>query len=127
MNLTLKLVAFMFIAVLGFCVFLAVGSIVGKQLPFSEPGEFNWWAIQSGSVGLFVAAVLVGPFLVVLFNHQRWLAALLVTAPVLFVNGTDISLIEVLWASLYLFFVSTCTWVSLCVLTKHTPASKLGE
>lgn len=45
MNLTLKLVALMLIAVLGFCVFLFVGSVVGKQLPFSEPGEFNWWAI----------------------------------------------------------------------------------
>jgi nitric oxide reductase large subunit len=84
MNLTLKLVAFIFISVLGFCVFLFVGSIVGKQLPFSEPGEFNWWAIQSGSAGLFVAGVFVGPFLVILFSQRRWLAELLVTAPVLF-------------------------------------------
>lgn len=122
MNLTLKLVAFMFITVLGFCVFLFVGSVVGKQMPFSEPGEFNWWAIQSGSAGLFVAAVIVGPFLVVLFNQRRWLAALLVTTPVLFVNGTDISLVEVLWASLYLLFVSTCIWVSLRVLAKQMSA-----
>ena len=122
MNLTLKLVALMLIAVLGFCVFLFVGSVVGKQLPFSEPGEFNWWAIQSGSAGLSVAAVIVGPFLLVLFNQGRWLAALLVTTPVLFVNGTDISLIEVLWSSMYLLFISACTWVSLRVFTTQTTA-----
>ena len=122
MNLTLKLVALMLIAVLGFCVFLFVGSVVGKQLPFSEPGEFIWWAIQSGSAVLSVAAVIVGPFLVVLFNQGRWLAALLVTTPVLFVNGTDISLIEVLWSSMYLLFISACTWVSLRVFTTQTTA-----
>ncbi len=102
MNLTLKLIALSFIAIFSLAVWLLVGSYVGNWVPVSEGAEFNWWGAATGSAGSVAAATVASPFLVILFDRYRWLAALVVVAPLLVMQGaSNFSLMGAYSAFLY--------------------------
>ncbi len=117
MNLTLKFVALAFIAIFALAVWLLVDSYLGKFVPYSKAGELNWWWAISGSVGSVVAASVTAPFLVVLFERRRWLAALVLLAPVLVViDPSNFSLVAAFLALSYFSLLMIGIWLSSRVL-----------
>ncbi len=118
MNLTLKFVALAFIACFALGVWLVVGSYVGEWLPFSKGDEFNWWWVVSGSAGSLAAASVAAPFLVVLFERRRWLAALFVGLPVfaVVIDPNNFSMEGAVLAFSYFVLLMMGVWLSSRVL-----------
>lgn len=117
MNLTQRFVTLAFIAIFALAVWLLVGSYVGKFVPFSKAGEFNWWWLLSGSAGSVAAASVAAPFLVILFERRRWLAALVVLVPVLVViDPSNFSLVGAILALSYFSLLMFGIWLSSRVL-----------
>ena len=117
MNLTLKFIALAFISVFALAVWLLVGSYVGNLVPLSTDSEFNWWWALSGSAGSVAAAAIAAPFVVVLFERHRWLAALFVVIPLVVVNdASSFSLVGALVVLSYFSTLMVGIWLSSRVL-----------
>lgn len=118
MSLVIRFIALAFIAIFALGVWFLAGHYSAKLLPFSRGFGFNWWWLLSGSAGSVAAACVAAPFLVVLFERRRWLAAFFVGLPVFVVviNPTDFAIEGVFLALSYFVLLMMGIWLSSRIL-----------
>ena len=121
----IKYVIFLFVVIFANAISMIVGSYAGQHLPFTKGTGFNWWFVLASSAGSFAAAFMTAPFLVILFQRRRWLAALISTSPLLLLIHSRIYAEILIMCVVYFSLLLVGIWVTSHVLELNKKSTGL--
>jgi len=116
LDLFTKSAILIFVTIFAGAFFMMTGSYVGDLIPFTKGDGFDWWWVLSMSSGSFVGAAIAAPFLYILFEKRRWLAALFVSSPLLLLTHSKIYMETLFLFLLYFSLLIIGMWLSACIL-----------